>query len=476
MSLRSLLLSLLAVSTLAVAEPPPCASPLHYRPALGSVADTVPFFWKGQYHVIYLRAGFKQVPWEHIVSTDLVHWSELPSALLPDGDPDGPAGQDIGTGSVIEHDGTFHIFCTGINPRNPRGEQCIMHATSSDLISWTWRPADTFYADDVTYKNAGFRDAYVFWNDQARAFWMILCAVDAKTGRWTQGVAESHDLVSWKQIQPLNYDPAPTVACECPDLFKIGDTWYMLQSVWYPKQATGTTDVRYSKDIRGPYRLSPTHAIDTPLLYAAKRMFDGKRHVLTGWIRDLGGARDDGAPQFGGDQCIPREVYPGPAGQLYFRPVAEAVAQFNRSLLDSSTDSALTALSTPIATPADYLLQCDVRIHPGADFTLAMRQAGDASGYRIVIRSAKNEAEISSSKFSHPRHVAIDFTKPIKIQAFVQGSIIECFIHDAYAFSCRAYGPRAGAVQMSVANGQAQVIDLTVKSRETSSGPPLSSD
>jgi len=133
MSFRSLpaFLFFLAISTGIPAAPPanPCESPLHYRPRLGSVADTIPFFWKSQYHVFYLRAGLGKVPWEHIVSTDLIHWNELPSALVPDGDPDGPDGQDIGTGSVIAKDGTFHIFSTGINYRNKRGEQCIMHAT-----------------------------------------------------------------------------------------------------------------------------------------------------------------------------------------------------------------------------------------------------------------------------------------------------------------------------------------------------------
>jgi len=448
-------------------------SPIHYRPKVGSVADTIPFFWKGQYHIIYLRAGFSHVPWEHIVSSDLIHWNELPSAIVPDGALDGPDGQDVGTGSVVEHDGTFHIFSTGINSRNKRGEQCIMHATSADLVGWTKHPEHSFYADDATYKNAGFRDPYVFWNDEAGAFWMILCAVDAKTGKWTQGVAQSSDLQTWKQLEPLAYDPPSTVAPECPDLFKIGDTWYMIYSVWYPKQMTGTTDVRFSKSIRGPYRLSPTPAIDTPLLYAAKRMFDGRRHVITGWIRDLGANRDDGEPQFGGDQCLPREVYAGPNGQLCFRPVPEATAQFNRVIFSSEKEPALNTLPTSIATPENYLFECNVQLERGADFTVAMRRndtqsagAVNTSGYRLILRSSKQEAELASSEFSHSRKIDIDFTRPVKIQAFVQGSIIECFIQDAYAFSCRAYNYRAGGLGISVTGGKATVTNVIVKTHE----------
>ena len=88
----------------------PYTSPIHFRPKVGVLADTIPFFWKGEYHIFYLRGSIGKVPWEHIVSTDLMHWKELPTALLPDGDANGPDGEHMFTGSVCEKDGTFHIF------------------------------------------------------------------------------------------------------------------------------------------------------------------------------------------------------------------------------------------------------------------------------------------------------------------------------------------------------------------------------
>ena len=60
----------------------------------------------------------------------------------------------------------------------------------------------------------------------------------------------------------------------------------------------------------------------------------------------------------------------------------------------------------------------------------------------------------------------IDYTKPVKIQAFVQGSIIECFIQDAYAFSCRSYEHASGKLAMSVTGGRAHVLDLTITTHE----------
>ena len=147
------------------------------------------------------------VPWEHIVSTDLTHWKELSTALRPDGAPDGPDGMNMFTGSVTEQNGIFHIFYTGDNSRNPNGFEFICHATSPDLITWTKHPQLAFRADGVTYKNSDFRDPDVFWNAAEQAFWMLVCARDAKTGQPVQGVARSTDLVSWEQVAPLNYDP-----------------------------------------------------------------------------------------------------------------------------------------------------------------------------------------------------------------------------------------------------------------------------
>ncbi len=47
------------------------------------------------------------------------------------------------TGSVIEANGTFHIFYTGHNPHSKeqgRPIQGMMHATSPDLDTWTKHP------------------------------------------------------------------------------------------------------------------------------------------------------------------------------------------------------------------------------------------------------------------------------------------------------------------------------------------------
>ncbi|NUN94855.1 MAG: family 43 glycosylhydrolase [Candidatus Omnitrophica bacterium] len=459
--LRAILVTLFIGGTIdgfpAQSEEPP---PLRFRPSVGNLADTIPFFWKGEYHIFYLHGDIGKVPWEHIVSTDLLRWKELPTALVSDGDPDGPDGEHMFTGSVIEHDGTFHILYTGWNPRNKEGREWVMHATSPDLIQWTKHPEHKFRADGEHYQNTDFRDPYVFWDRDEKQFRMILCARDAKTGTPVQGVAQSKDLIHWNQVEPLELDPPLGKGTpECPDIFKIGDTYYLIHS-----PSAGTTDMRYSKSLRGPYKSPTTTAIDTPILYAAKRMFDGNRHILTGWLRDLDGAKDDGGFRWGGDQSIPREVYPGPNGQLYFRPVSEVLGQYSKSLLDvESTDPTGNA---PYDTPRDYLLDCFIDMKGASEVSVVLRAAGEGdAGYRLTLRPGKQEAAIRGTNFEYARPVTFETGKPIHVRAFVEGSLIECFINEAYPFSCRAYEHPDGKLAFEMIGGAAKVNKLAIRTR-----------
>jgi len=423
-------------------------SPIHFRPQHGDFGDPIPFFWKGQYHVFYLMGGQPRCTWEHIISTDLIHWRELPTALKPSGPPDGFDGGNMATGSVIEKDGTFHIFYCGQNLENPRGSESVLHATSTDLSHWTKHPQDRIDPDGIHYSNKpvrDFRDAYVFWKPDEQLYWMVVQA-DALTARGP-GLLVSRDLTNWRQLDGL-----AGVRQDCPDLFQIGDTWYLL----------GADTYLWGKQPHGQFLPPPVdNHIDSPCVRAGKRMFDGKRHVWVGWIWDYNPRCDAGCPGWGGTQCLPREIYSGSGGQLYCRPVAEVPAQFTKTVVDlSPTDT----LPSSVEVPDNYMLDCTVQFDTAAEFTLAMRQTGaPESGYRLILRPRKQEAELVSAAFSHLRHIELDTTKSIHIQAFVQGSIIEVFINDRYSLSCRAYDYSSGRLGLAVSTGPAKLLGLQVK-------------
>ena len=433
-------------------------SPVHFKPERGVLADTIPFFWKGEYHIFYLRGGIGKVPWEHIVSKDLVHWDELPTALVPGGAEDGPDGEHMFTGSVIEKDGTFHIFYTGWNPRNPKGREFIMHATSPDLITWAKHPQDIIGPDGAHYSDhldRDFRDAYVFWNEEEKQYWMLLCANEAATKRGCTGLAVSKDLKEWKQEPPL----LEADFQECPDFFTINGVHYLI----------GGDHYSYAKKSRGPYMKPPVNnVIDRDGIYAGKRMFDGKRHVWTGWVWETENKKDAPAGIWGGAQCVPRELYALKEGQLGSRPVPEAEKFFSRTVLNLKSKPQLRKTPYYLNVPSDFMLESRINISPESEFMFYIRSQESGEGYYLKIIPGKQAAAIGSvdragKPFEWQRGVEIDASKPVGIKIFSRGTILECFINDAFAFTRRAYNFPSGRLNLCVTAGSASVDTLTVK-------------
>ncbi|MHB8973412.1 MAG: hypothetical protein ACYC3X_09230 [Pirellulaceae bacterium] len=333
-------------------------------------------------------------------------------------------------------------------------------------------------------------------DEQADKFWMFLC-----TGRDT-GVAWSRDLQHWEFAEPLqaNYDGLGTP--ECPDVFTIGSHTYLIVSPINTK----STIARVAADWRSPFEDVVGSAIDTPFLYAAKRMYDGKRHVISGWIRDLAGQRDDGEFLWSGTQCIPREVYVGSdPHDLCFRPVPEAVAQYPHTRVELGTsresfqcdrqwtwqaDRQLVGVTTngaacvDIAAPSNYVFTCTLTPSEDAQVNLVFRarpRCGEDAAKLVTntlgvksdelptgytLHMAANYTELRGAHFRSGRSLVLPFGQPVTVTAFVQGTLLECFVNDAYAFSCRAYDFRNGQLLIELIDGSASISDLTLRTHE----------
>jgi len=222
---------------------------------------------------------------------------------------------------------------------------------------------------------------------------------------------------------------------------------------------------------------------DTGELWVPKSLFDGKRRIIWGTVRDLDGNRDTGqASRAEGSVSLPREIYSDLYGKhLYQRPVTEITEAF--------TDTALDIASQPLPTntdgtwkykngklecesseglcsfrvPDDYMLQCTVQLDPAATLTVGLRQQPDMASYPMVINPAKSEISIARGQTRHTQQVELDASTPITIQAFVLGTILECFVNDRYAFTLRVCDFLKGDLSLQVQGGQLQVLDLSIK-------------
>ena len=210
------------------------------------------------------------------------------------------------TGSVIEADGLYHIFYTGHNPHfreQGKAEQGVMHAISYDLEHWIKVEEDTFYSPNDIYEIHDWRDPFVFWNEDANEYWMLLAA-RLKEGpsrrRGCIALCTSKDLKGWEVRDPF-WAPGLYYTHECPDLFRIGDWWYLVYSTFSERHVT---HYRMSKTLEGPW-LAPTNdSFDGRAYYAAKTFSDGEKRYIFGWNPTKEGNRDEGKWQWGGNLVV----------------------------------------------------------------------------------------------------------------------------------------------------------------------------
>lgn len=264
---------------------------LFFKPAEhnGALADVIPFFENGTFHLFYLydhRNPAKYgdgISWYRICTRDFVGFVDKGLAI-PAGGPDA-LDHCAYTGGIIRFNDTYHIFYTGHNTYikdKDYQNECIMHAVSDDLEHWTKLPEDTFFAPEG-YCAGDFRDPFVYYDSFCHNFKMLVCARPVEGNAIRKGELirfVSDDLKNWT-FEKKFYAPRAFHTHECPDMFRIGDWWYLIFSEYSDDY---TTKYRMSRSPEGPWICPPDDSLDGRAYYAAKTASDGNDRFLFGWI------------------------------------------------------------------------------------------------------------------------------------------------------------------------------------------------
>ncbi len=268
------------------------------------VGDVMPMAEEDTLHLYYLydtdHNGTGYHPIYKFSTTNLYEYQDDGLAVDYGKSTDDP-DLAIGTGSVlVGQDGLYHCFYTGHNdtfPEKGKDKECVMHAVSTDNQTWTKIPEDTFYAPDG-YSGDDFRDPFVFWNEDEQCYWLLIAARDEKLGgivaRFT-----SEDLSVWTLAEPL-YAPQKQYMLECPDLFQMGD-WYYLFYSW-----DCVTYYAMSRSINGPFEAPADNVLDGTgfCFYAAKTAEVNGTRYLCGWVGRRREAVDTTAYDWAGSLLI----------------------------------------------------------------------------------------------------------------------------------------------------------------------------
>jgi sucrose-6-phosphate hydrolase SacC (GH32 family) len=184
-------------------------------------------YWKGKYHLMYIFQNPKLVngghSWGHASSKDLVNWTFHPAALEP---KPGDADTGIFSGNAfVNKEGKPMLCWFGID-----AGVCVATAEDDDLIHWKKHPNNPIIP--IPKKGEPGDGVYKVWDPylwlEGDTYYCLLGGNTLANGKDTLYACKSKDLVHWEPLHPFYEHPDLTWTvlgedCSCPDFFKLGD-------------------------------------------------------------------------------------------------------------------------------------------------------------------------------------------------------------------------------------------------------------
>lgn len=270
------------------------ADAFYYTPQGGFCGDPMPFYDEVEdvFRVYYLYERRPNSSTYHpvyaISTTNFYQYDEL-GMVLPTGSV---SSQDaaIGTGSVyyMADEQTYFFYYTGNRNDATQGDvQVVMRATSADGIQWE-KDADFALAPTpLGYHTWDFRDPEIFVDD-AGLYHMLVST--KKNGKNCLAEFTSTDLRDWTH-QGIFMDMQRDRFYECPNVFKMGDWWYMtyselnknIRSVQYFKAPTLDSLKHCATENEVVWPDDSEGYLNSRGYYAGKTASDGTNRYMWGW-------------------------------------------------------------------------------------------------------------------------------------------------------------------------------------------------
>lgn len=461
-----------------------------FVPSAGISGDVIPFYWDGEYHLFYIAPRSESgSSWAHIVTGDFVAFKDWGEAI--------PAGKqdeqdlDIWTGSVIERNGVFHIFYTGHNAAFSalgRPDQVVMHAASQDLKLWT-KDKEFFLLPALNrgYEISAWRDPFIFWNQEVNEYWMLLTArriADTPVQRrGCVALLASNDLIGWELRDPF-YAPEEFDTHECPDLFRIGEWWYLVFSTY---RGEWTTRYRMSKSLSGPWVTPAVDTFDADGFYAAKTAGDGNHRYIIGWLADRRDKKDENLFAWGG-AILGHRIEQQSDGTLSVTIPTSVVSRFSKQhdlfprnvigdwqkntesvSCDSKGRFSLLDLGE---LPSTFMLEVDIVFGPGTSSCGLLIRSDENMDqyYQLIIDPAMKRIRFMRDGqapvqrvFAQERPLSIKAEEPVKLRVLVENSVIVIYEGDRVALSGRMYDLNGSHLCLYVSDGCIDFQGLCVK-------------
>lgn len=419
----------------------------HFKPADHALGDVHPFVRDGECFLYYLKPGtydsalVRSTDWLHWTGGELTHSSTTPEDWMS---PYYVLG--------VFHDPAAKVYRSFYGHSQGR----MASSFSADLLHWSCAPREYHIPPADYYQRR--RDPFVFWIPQTREYGCVMTTWMKGRPKETAGavsLAVSPDLKQWTDIGPI-LDPGDIGEPECPQMFLLGGRWYLLASIY--DRAVGAPVYWSSERPEGPWNRKPTGALDGKDLCAAQIAMEGELPVLFGWVPAT--ASRPGRQPWGGHLALPRVVFSLGDGALGTRLPERLARVFDKLPWQLRDDIVITHASHAVLGQWQNLaFECMLEFAT-SETTVKVKipPLGE-----VVLHTSRLAVLDAEGECWSELPVVLPAGKPVTVQLFVDGDIVELFVADRYSLAARLPGQKGGLrLVMDAAGPQAKARGLRV--------------
>lgn len=432
----------------------------------------------------------------HAVSEDLIHWTELPIVLRK-----GPPGSyddswALFTGCTVEHDDIVYLFYTGNHAVDGRISQSICLATSpsSDGIKFKrYEGNPIIEPDPQRYYNIHEPPSPFLHHAHPHVDCRDLAVVKDPSGDGWLGyvvmrekgqidafhsacvvLCRSKDLLRWEVGEPC-CQPNRFNCIEVPDVFKLGDKWYMIALTgdnygqsdrWGDPNIKHATVVFQSDQPEGPF----TEVKDNLLLASSSEQGYSARTVLRQGERLMFYTHTEG--QFG------RLSWPiklearreGGLNPVYWHEIDQI---FSESLMESDVmvqSNDFLPLSGFGIEDSIFMITAEVKLFDTTAAGLAFGQKQERNqGYALIIQTIDSVNGLVSlistldRKSYQDRYWVFKKDGSQSIRLIVVNGMVEAYINEVMVINFFLPELKNGVVSLLAQGGSARFRNLEYK-------------
>ncbi|MCH5224920.1 MAG: DUF4975 domain-containing protein [Muribaculaceae bacterium] len=461
---------------------------MYYKPYVGYCADPMPFYDPANkdFKVLYLQdyldnQQFTYHPIWGVSTKDGVSYTSLGELISCGAANELDAA--LGTGSTIYKDGVYYTFYTAHSPAPDKTggiNEAVMLATSKDFSNWE-KNRELIITGEGNYDTKDFRDPLVFQGEDGKYHLLI---ATKQNGKGVLADFISDNLLDWSDngvFMTMMWDRF----YECPDIFKMGEWWYLL----YSEQADFMRKIQYfkgrtleelkacTKDDAGIWPDYKEGILDSRGTYAGKTASDGTDRYLWGWNARRNGFTNDNSYNWGGN-LVMHKIIQHEDGTISLGEVPAIANSFGNGTLmgDFSLSGEEFRLMPRLDRKNRITFTVTTSNKEWDKFGVSFARGSDSDSYYTLVFNPENE---ESRKINFEREGAeplfIDgsdsywFPTPedgvYNITITNDNSVMTMYVNDNVAYTNRLYGMQRNCWSINSYGGNITVSNLSVSSK-----------